>query len=89
MISLFVYPIADPILVLIQILNGYTWIMVYNYIKETIMFYCCKGMIKDQKEFKDIINDKVAMQRMTKHEYPMHKLNFIQRYNMTDYFVAF
>ena len=87
--SLWIFTYAEPVFLVIQVLVATNMILIYNYIKESVMFYTCKAVKKDNKKFIEILGDKKKSDKMLKYDYPMRELNWFPRYSLADHFVAF
>lgn len=88
-VSLWIYPHAEPVLILIQLWIGTNLAIIYKYMKETIMFYTTKSIKEKPQEFALVIKDEKIKEYMLNQEYPMAHQSFWGRMILGDYFTAY
>mmetsp|Transcript_29886 Transcript_29886/g.26437 ORF Transcript_29886/g.26437 Transcript_29886/m.26437 type:complete len:132 (-) Transcript_29886:558-953(-) len=88
-VSLWLFPYAETIFLAIQFLVGINMFMIYNYIKESLMFHTCQRIERDQDKFIKVVGNEKVSTKMLSYKYPMDDLGWWARYNLGDYFAAF
>ncbi|CAI2374753.1 unnamed protein product [Moneuplotes crassus] len=90
--SLWFYPWAEAVLILVNILLTISIWTLYHYFKETLMYFTDKYLQANPEELTKVIGDDNKdgfTSRMLEEPYPKDKIPLIQRWKMSDRFVAY
>lgn len=88
-VSLWVYPAAEGLLILIQIIVCSNFMLVFNYMKESILFNCLKSKNEISESFKNIVGDPNLWENLREKVYPMTEIRWPKRSQFSDNFAAY
>ena len=86
-IALFMYKIAEPFLILVNVLLSVLVIFFYFFVQEILTLYVWKYCSENRQMRKKIVKEKINRTVMFQYDYPMHEAGFFSKIRIRDLYV--
>ena len=87
--AMFMYKIAEPFLILVNVFLSIIIVFFYYYVQEILTLYLWKFCNENPEMKKKIIKQKRNRRYMFEHKYPMDEVGMCHKISIRDYFVKY